>query len=208
MVAPVLAEGLRRLGRADEAREVLGPMPEEDAGARAIRALLAIDRGDVEGAGQLLADGPRDDARLARLRGHLALMQRDGLAAIRHFRRARAANPDDRTTTAGLATALKAAGQTVEAEALLSEVRRFDELSPLIGRIAAAGAATDAELHRRLGSLCEAIGRRAEARAWYRLAIVRDPLDADAQRALFRLEGAAATPPPGRSPAAHTPNVH
>ena len=39
----------------------------------------------------------------------------------------------------------------------------------------------------RLGAACEAAGRLGEARAWYRLAIARDPLDEASQRALYRL---------------------
>ena len=82
------------------------------------------------------------------------------------------------------------------AEPFLAKLQRFHELSQLAGRISAANAATDGELHRQIGSICEAIGRRAEALAWYRLAISRNPLDDDAQRALFRLRTATVLPSP------------
>ena len=45
----------------------------------------------------------------------------------------------------------------------------------------------DSTLPARFGAACEAAGRFAEARAWYRLAIVRDPLDEHSQHAIFRL---------------------
>jgi hypothetical protein len=43
-----------------------------------------------------------------------------------------------------------------------------------------------------LGAACAAVGRRAEARGWYMLAISRNPLDNEAQRALFELQADAA----------------
>ncbi len=46
---------------------------------------------------------------------------------------------------------------------------------------------------------CAAIGRNQEARAWLRLAISRDPLDAESQHTLFKLEhGAASQSLPGQ----------
>jgi Flp pilus assembly protein TadD len=122
------------------------------------------------------------------------LRREDGPAALRWYRQAYAAKPDDRATLAGLATALKLVGEAADAESYLARVHRFDELPRLIGRITAARAAADGELHRQLGSICEAVGRRSEARAWYRLAIACNPLDAEAQRALFRIRNAAAKP--------------
>ncbi len=95
-------------------------------------------------------------------------------------------------TLVGLATSLKLVGKNAEAKPFQARARRFDEFGQLIGRISAAGAAADADLHRRLGSICEVIGRRSEARAWYHLAITCDPLDAEAQQAFFRLKQAAA----------------
>ena len=40
---------------------------------------------------------------------------------------------------------------------------------------------------------CAAVGRNQEARAWLRLAISHDPLDAESQQTLFELEHAAAS---------------
>ena len=45
----------------------------------------------------------------------------------------------------------------------------------------------DVELFRKLGEACASDGRQDEARAWLALALAHDPLDAEAQRALFRL---------------------
>jgi len=186
-----LAQGLRRLGRSDEAEEILEGIPESDPVAYATRAHVAIDRGDLERAQRLLADDRAQGAPILQLRGQLALMHEDGPAAVRWFRQAYAAKPDDRMTLTGLATALRLVGKPADAEPFQAQARRFDEFSQFTSRISAANAATDGDLHRRLGAICEAVGRRSEARAWYRLAIARNPLDAEAQQAIFRLETAS-----------------
>jgi tetratricopeptide (TPR) repeat protein len=191
-----LAEGLQRTGRRDEAEEVLQPVADSNPLARLIRARIAINQGGLDRAEQLLAGGPTDHPELAKFRGELALKRVDGPAALRHFQQAYAAKPDDPETLMGLATALRLSGESAAAGPFLAKLHRFQEITTLVGRISAANAATDGELHRQIGSICEAIGRRAEALAWYRLAITRDPLDDDAQRAIFRLTTATVLPAP------------
>jgi len=186
-----LAEGLRRLGRVDEAQRLLQPMPDVNPEALALRAQLALDQGDLERVERLLAGGPADHPRLAQLRGQLALKRGDGASALGHFQVAYTAKHDDHITLTGLATALRQTGQTKAAEPYLAQIRHYNAMPALVDRLIVAKAATDADLQRRLGSLCEAIGRRSEARAWYRLATVSNPLDAEAQQALFRLGPAA-----------------
>jgi Flp pilus assembly protein TadD len=181
------AEGLRRLGRGDEAQRLLQPLSDLDPEARALRAQLALDLGDLKRVERLLAGGPAAHARLAQLRGQLALKAGDGASALRHFQMAYTARPDDCVTISGLAAALRQTGQNKAAEPFLAQMRHYNGMTALIERLLAAKAATDVDLLRRLGSLCEAIGRRAEARAWYRLATASDPLDSQLQQALFRL---------------------
>src|SRR5262249_21648999 len=48
----------------------------------------------------------------------------------------------------------------------------------------------DPRIPRQLGLACAAIGRDLEARAWLRLAVRRDPLDTESQKALYQLEHA------------------
>jgi tetratricopeptide (TPR) repeat protein len=188
-----LAEGLRRLGRGDEAQRRLQPIPELDPEARVLRAQFALDQGDLEHVRRLLAGGPADHVRLAQLRGQLALRVGDGASALGHFRAALTVQPDDCITLSGLATALRQTGQDKAAEPFFARIRYYTAISALVDRLQAPRAATDVHLQRRLGSLCEAIGRRSEARAWYRLVAASDPLDSEAQKALFRL-GPASSP--------------
>jgi tetratricopeptide (TPR) repeat protein len=183
-----LAATLVQLGRHDDAEAVLAALPGADPEARAIRARSALDRGDVAAADALLAEGPADHPDLARLRGRLALARRQGPEAIRHFRAALAAEPDDRDALSGLGAALRTVGDAAAAEPVLKAARDLDRLGGLVQRVASQANRGDPRLLHDLGAACEAVGRRPEARAWYRLAIAQDPLDRAAQRALFRLD--------------------
>jgi len=182
-----LSEGLRRMNRLDEAEAALAPLPPDDPEARAGRSRIALDRGDAAGLERLLAGAPEDDGRLASVRGHLALSRRDSASAVRHFRVALAADPDDRAALSALGSALRAAGDPGAAEPYLAAARRHDALTPLISRASTAAGANDPKTPGLLGAACEAAGRLPEALAWYRLAAARDPLDREAQAALGRL---------------------
>jgi tetratricopeptide (TPR) repeat protein len=183
-----LATTLVQLGRHGDAEAVLGALPGSDPDARAIRTRSALDRGDVPAAVALLAEGPADHPDLARLRGRLALARRQGAEAVRHFRVALAAEPDDRDALSGLGAALRMVGDDAAAEPVLKAARDLDLLSSLVHRAASSAHRNDPRLLHDLGAACAAVGRRPEARAWFRLAILRDPLDRASQRALFRLK--------------------
>ena len=185
------AENDRRLGRFDEAESALAGLPENDPEALAVRARIAFDRHDDLRAERLLADGPDADPGLALLRGRLALARQDSSTALNHFRVAYAADPDRRETLSGLIAALLRVGDANAAAPLREIATRREKLVSLIQRAAIPGARDDPALHRQLGAACAALDRNAEARAWYELAIARDPLDTEAQQALFRLRGAA-----------------
>jgi predicted Zn-dependent protease len=182
-----LAETLRQIGRRDEASKLLSVLAESDPDARAVRARIALDRGDDRAVEATLADEPADHPELARLRGWFALAHRDGPAAVRHFRAAFAAEPDDRNTVFGLGTALTLVGDRVGAEPFLRELKAHDSLGALMTRAANPANHKDAALMRALGSACEAVHRIPEARAWFNLAVQSNPLDDEAQKALYRL---------------------
>ncbi len=183
-----LAEALRRLDRRAEAERTLAPLPATDPEARAQRVLLAMDRGDFAAAEPLLAGGPAENPGLARLRGQLALRRRQGEAAARQFRIAVAADPTDRLALQGLGTALEITGQAEAARTYKEAARRHDALWALVARAATTEGEKDPHLPHQLGMACAATGRNLEARAWLRLAVRRDPLDSESQRALSQLE--------------------
>jgi tetratricopeptide (TPR) repeat protein len=189
-----LVEALRRLDRRVEAERMLAPLPDSDPEARAERVLLAMDGGEFATAESLLAGGPEDHPGLARLRGQLALRRRDGAAAVRQFRVAVAADPSDRLALHGLGTALVMLGQPDASRPHLEAARRHDNLWALVARAATTEGENDPQIPRQLGLACAAIGRNLEARAWFWLAVRRDPLDAESQKALRQLERTSSCP--------------
>jgi tetratricopeptide (TPR) repeat protein len=186
-----LAENLRRLGRLGEAEHVLSPLADADAEARATRVRLALDRGQLDIAAALLADGPSDHPELARLRGRLALGRGDA-SAIAHYGKSLKADPDDRDALFGLGQALRLAGRREEARPYVDAARDRDRLEWLIENARSLSRREDARALRAIGDACRSVPHLPEARAWYRLALARDPLDADLQRRLFELDGAIA----------------
>jgi Flp pilus assembly protein TadD len=187
-----LAEVLRRLNGLEEAHEVLSELPGSDPEVRALAAELAADRGDLQEAARILSTGPADHPTLALRRGQLALRQLDAEQAVRHFRLAEAADPARREVVLGLARALQLSGREEMAARYHDRARKLDELNTLIEHAAIRESREDPGLPLRLGAACAAVGRRAEARGWYMLAISRNPLDNEAQRALFELQADAA----------------
>ncbi|WP_165227966.1 tetratricopeptide repeat protein [Aquisphaera insulae] len=182
-----LVEGLRRMHRLDEAEKVIEPLPATDPEALALRGWLLLDRGELDALDRFLADSPQDDPRLAKLRGNLALKRGDGPTAVRFFRIAQAAEPADRSLNSGLANALRLAGQLEAAAPYLEAVRLHDAITPLITRASTDEGEKDRALPDQLAAACEAAGRLFEARAWYKLALSRDPVDAEAQQGFHRL---------------------
>jgi tetratricopeptide (TPR) repeat protein len=183
-----LADTYRRLARPDEAERTLAELPSSDPDARVIRIRMAQERGDDRTIESLLEAGPDDHAGLARFRGRWALGRRDIDAAIRYFRIVLDAEPTDRETLYNLATALVLTGDMASAKALKKTASDYDNLESLIEQVSQPSRHEDLAILRALGAAYEAFHRRAEARAWYRLALARDPLDPEVQKALFRLE--------------------
>jgi tetratricopeptide (TPR) repeat protein len=189
-----LAEGLRRTARADRAREVLSPLGDSDPDALALRAQIALDLGERDEAARLLAGSPAAHAGLSRLRGLLALTRGDARAAARELIRAYRMAPDDRQTLVSLGVALTRLGDPA-AKPVQAAVERLRAYDAIVSRLASPDAAGPA-LFRQIGAAAEGIGRRAEARAWYGLAIDRDPLLSEAQQAYARLGPSASDIPP------------
>lgn len=195
-----LAESLRQLGRLPEAEATLAALPPADADAREARVRMALDRGDTQGAEAMLADGPAGHAGLARLRGRMAFARNDAPEAIRQFRLAYAADPDNRDTQFFLGHSLRRLGDEEAAKPFLDAAHDQDNLSTLIQRAASPTQRKYPKLFLQLGAACEALRRFPEAKAWYKLAIAQDPLDPDAQRALYRVNAATSAVEGAKSP--------
>ena len=76
-----------------------------------------------------------------------------------------------------------------EAETWLKTAALQDQLKRTIVN-SVSTIESDRRLFYNLGMLCEALGRLEEARVWYRIAIERDSLDAEAQQGLARMKSA------------------
>jgi tetratricopeptide (TPR) repeat protein len=191
-----LAENYRRMGQTDSAESVLEPLATDDSQALVIRAQIAIDRQDQDRAERLLASGKTGDPGLARLRGRMALSRSDAPSAIHQFRVAFQADPDDRETVFGLLCALELAHETKAAQPFRELAGNLERLNTLVHRAANPTARKEPALLRELGDACAALHRAPEARAWYELAIARDPLDSASQQALYRLREAGGSTGP------------
>ena len=193
-----LAESLREVSRLDDAEATLAPLGPDDPDARAARVRLALAQGDDADAEALLAAGPDDHLGLALLRGQFALVHNDGRAALRHYRIANDRAPHTREPAFGLGQALQMTGDAAAAAPYLEEARKHDKLGSLVQKAASDANRADPALIRDLAAACVAVGRLPEARAWYNIAIARDPLDAQAQQGIDRInraEQAAPTAP-------------
>jgi tetratricopeptide (TPR) repeat protein len=130
------------------------------------------------------------------------LSRGDVKTALANFRISHATDPDNREALYGLAATLELSGDKPAARAVRATAGNLDRLSSLTQRAAAPGARANAGLMRELGEACAVMNRKGEARAWYKLAITLNPLDAESQRALFRLSDAG---PHDAEPAATQP---
>lgn len=183
-----LADNYRRLGLFDEAEEALAALPEDDVEALAGRVMLAMDRHQEDLAEGMLAKGPADDPRLARIRGRIALARRDGPEAVRYFRIAYDHEPGDRDTLFGLINALEIVGDESAVTPLRQAATNLETFNTLMQRIAALGGRREPALLKEMAAACAELGFNPEARAWYKIAISLDPLDAASQQALYRLD--------------------
>jgi tetratricopeptide (TPR) repeat protein len=185
-----LARSLARLSKLDEAWKTLEPLAEEDPDALALRAQVALDLGDPDRAAELLSKGPREHFDLAVMRARSALAAGETQEAFDQFGVAVKLDPDNRDAVVGMARVLSALGRHDEAKPWQERAAKLDRLAALVQEAAKPNAPSDAELPRKLARGCEDVGHLAEAKAWWGLIAARDPLDQEAQSAMYRLNQA------------------
>lgn len=190
-----LAEAYGSLGHNEDVEAVLKHLPATDPGARAILARIAFDRGDAAAVEALVANGPDDHPILQLYRGHLALLRRDLPAAIDHFRKWTAGDPHDRARLYMLGDALVKSGKPVEGRLYLQAARDHETLYMLIDRASTQEGRQNLSLLKDLGAAYQHVGLIPEAKAWYRLALARDPTDPGVQVALYHLRAATTRAP-------------
>jgi tetratricopeptide (TPR) repeat protein len=181
-----LATNLRLANLLDQAEAALGLLPDSDPEARALRAEVAIDKGEIDTAQMLARDGPADHVRLNAIRGRLALTSKNAAAAVDYFRAALRQYPEDHDSIGGLGLALRLVGDA-QARGFTDAALRYDELKRALQR-STTTLHTDPKLFYKLGELCESVHRTTEALTWYRLAANVDPSDNQTRQALDRLD--------------------
>jgi tetratricopeptide (TPR) repeat protein len=192
-----LAASFQLTNQLADAEAVLRPLPDTDPDARALRAQFAIERGETETAEALVREGPADHARLNVLRGQLALHAGQSRQSVSYFQAAMRKEPEDRDAIQGLGLAFRRLADP-QAQQHLDLAARHDLLTRTI-KESVTTIHSDTRLFFKLGETCESLNRLEEARAWYRLAISRDPLDSQAQHGLTRVDKAV---PPAYTPTA------
>lgn len=202
-----LAEAYGALGQHEDVKAVLKHLPAADPDARAILARIAHDRGDAAALESLLALGPDNHPILQFFQGRVALLRRDLAAAVRHFRKATAGDPHDPAKLYILGDALVKAGEPVEGQFYLQAAREHETLLKLLERVSTEAGRQDLNLLKSLGDGYQRVGLIPEARAWYKLALDRDPIDSGVQAALYRLGVASWRPDPPHPRAGEGPAV-
>jgi tetratricopeptide (TPR) repeat protein len=184
-----LAAVLLRAGEVDRAEGTIAPIPDSDGEGVVLRARIALRRGEIDRLRQILERGPPDRAELAVLRGQLA-NRSDSTRAGREFRLALRLDPTNLEALQGLALVLMQEGRGNEAAGYLKAIEHWRSLRALLEKPKDGPDALKEGVIRQLAGTCEALGRNAEARAWYQLALGLDPLDQQVQQALYRLREA------------------
>ena len=187
-----LAELLIRTEEGDDvekAKEILKPLPDSDIEALGIRVRIALKRSRLEEARAMLAGNPAEHRVLCRLRGQLAIKDRDLKKAIEQFQCALRLDPFNLEVALGLAGAYRQAGDPKQEQAyrdLATRLRALNDLMKEQFQNIVQGK-VDPTMPKRLAAACEAAGRIDVAIAWYQLAVGVDPLDASVQKALHAL---------------------
>jgi tetratricopeptide (TPR) repeat protein len=131
----------------------------------------------------------------------LALLHHELPAAIGYFRRWAAADPHDRARLYVLGDALIKFGDAAEGNRYLQAAREHLALHKLIEQASTRDGRQNLGLLKDLGAAYQRVGLVPESKAWFKLALARDPTDPDVQAALYHLGAAATTmeePHPGQ----------
>ena len=170
-----------------EAESVLDPLPDSDPDARVWRARIALGRMHLDEVRSILSEGPSEHVGLALLRGQFAVQVNEFAEAARQFRIVLRLDPDNREALQGLSVVLQQLGDSKAAAVAQEQADRWRHLTSLLQKSKTLNSRHDKNLLMQIGQACESLRQIPEARAWYRLALVQDPLDPAVQKALFRV---------------------
>jgi tetratricopeptide (TPR) repeat protein len=176
----------------DDAEKVLDALPDSDPEGLVLKARIALGHMRLDEVRSLLDRAPADHVRVALLRGQLAVRTNDQAMAARQFRIALQKDPTNHEALQALASVLKQL-KDPEAASVQKQVERWHQLTLLMQRMRTLDSRNDKALLSQIGAVCESLGQKPVARAWYRLALAQDPLDGAIQQALFRVRDQSAS---------------
>ncbi|MDX2036619.1 MAG: tetratricopeptide repeat protein [Isosphaeraceae bacterium] len=195
MARLALCRALLDQGKPDEAEAAVRGLA--DAGsppARVARARTAFARGEFESVRALLDRGfgptqgdRREERERLALLGRLDLTEGRASDAAEAFRASLDSGGDDREAMFGLSQALRLQGREQEAQPWSRRVAARDSLERRVQQARVPAERDDPRVLGQLGEICESMGKRGPALAWYRLAAARAPTDAKLQAAVRRL---------------------
>ncbi len=182
-----LAEAYGSLGQYEDVEAVVKHLPATDPGARAILARIAFDRGDAAAVESLWRTA-RMTTRSSSFTA-VSLLFSTGIS------------PRPLATSAGgrPATPMIAPGYTCSAmrssnpgillrdNVIYKAARDHEILYKLLDRASTEDGRKSLSLLKELGAAYQRVGLIPEAKAWYKLALARDPIDSGVQVALYHL---------------------
>jgi tetratricopeptide (TPR) repeat protein len=173
--------------------QLLEPLPRSDPEVAALLIESRFEHGRLEEAMAMLEDTTAYHPKLARIRGRVSLRRGDLTSAIRYFKDALTEEPYDRVAVAELGKALVLTGDKSAAQPYLVQARNLDAVYSLLNKVRQPDRENQSSDLMQFGRACESAGLVEEARGWYLLAIGHEPLDAEAQQALHRVQNAGAS---------------
>ena len=98
------------------------------------------------------------------MRGRLGLARREGASAVKHYRAALDAEPDNADAIFGMGQAPQMTGDAAAARPFLEESKSYVTLGTLISRVGLKSSRTDPAFMRSLGTACERVHRIPQGR--------------------------------------------
>ena len=176
-----LATTQRLANLLEVADETLRPLPDSDQDALAVRAEIAIDRGEIDRLRFSPMGVPIKDDSMWFAVDWLSL-DKEAAGAADYFRAALHQDPADPTRSGAWAW-LRVQGDPRAVE-FSEAAQRYEEYSAL--QNSTHTLQTDPKLFTKLGGHCESVHCTDLACVWYDLSVKRDPLDEQAREALSR----------------------
>jgi tetratricopeptide (TPR) repeat protein len=178
-----IAHLLMRLGRFNEAVDLLADFHDRVPDVLNTRAEIAMAVGDLDRADSLLRRGSEQHPATNRLRGRLALLRDDPSLALTHLELAEAFEPGRLDVASDRLKAVRSLGSTIDTDLVRAMAEKRQALASLLGSLSPSIDEVE-----RIASVAEFSGHDQLARAGFALALENRPNDTALQAAVRRLD--------------------